>query len=626
MCGIAGCWEYGGRRSVDELRAATARMTARLAHRGPDGEGLWVEPGAGLALGHRRLSIIGGAESGRQPMRGGEGRYAFVVNGELYNYRELRKELEAEGRAIHGDCDSEVMLCALAAWGVDRALARFDGMFAFALWDGTSRTLHLGRDRMGEKPLYYGGWDGCFVFGSELKALAAHPAFDGAMDESALARFFRYAYIGEERSIYRAVRKLAPGTGVEVREGVAGAPVRYWDLAEVARATARAPFRGTAGDAVSELESRLRESVRLRMRADVPVGAFLSGGLDSAAVVALASREGVGPVRTFSIGSADAGLDEAPAARALAAHFGTAHSEAYLDEAAARALLPQLPKWFDEPFGDASALPVSVVSALARGAVKTVLSGDGGDELLGGYERYRTVERMWRRTRWLPGPARRAAGRVLERVGGERLRAVGGILAEGYPRSLHWHLVSHWKDPGLLAVGLEGAWRGVREAAGGDAELGFPLEMLQLDAATLLPGDMLVKLDRTSMAVGLEARLPYLSAEMVSFCYSLPAELRFRDGQAKWVLREVVRRHVPEALLPGRKKGFAVPLAKWLRGPWREWAEERLAEGALRESGVLAARPVRTRWEQHLAGRVDWSRALWNVLVFQEWDRARRRA
>ena len=599
-------------------------MTARLAHRGPDGEGLWLDPAAGLAMGHRRLAIIGDTESGRQPMLAG-GRYAFTVNGELYNYRELRKELEGEGHAIHGDCDSEVMLCALTAWGIDRALERFDGMFAFALWDGAARTLHLARDRMGEKPLYYGAWDGCFVYGSELKAITAHPDFDGARDEDALARFFRYAYIGGERSIYRAVRKLAPGTRVEVRDGVAGAPVRYWDLEEVARRAARTPFRGTAAEAVGELEARLRASVRLRLRADEPVGAFLSGGLDSAATVALMVGEAGGPVRTFSIGSADAGLDEAPAARALAAHFGTEHAEVYLDDATARGLLPQLPEWFDEPFGDASALPAFVVSALARRSVKTALSGDGGDELLGGYERYRTAARMWRRTRWLPGAARRAAGRVLAAAGGARTGAVGRILAEGYPRSLHWHLLTHWKDPGPLADGLAGAWRSVREEAGGDAEMGFELEMLQLDAATLLPGDMLVKLDRTSMAVGLEARLPYLSAEMVAFCYGVPGELRYRDGQGKWVLRELLRRHVPAGLLPGRKKGFAVPLAKWLRGPWREWAEERLSERALRDGGVLDAGIVRERWAQHLAGRVDGSRALWNVLMFQEWDRARRR-
>ena len=599
-------------------------MAATLAHRGPDGAGLWLDEHAGIALGHRRLAIVDPSEAGRQPMVSPDRRYVFMVNGELYNFLELREELAREGAEFRGSCDAEVMLQAVATWGLDRALDRFIGMFAFALWDARNRILHLARDRIGEKPLYYGQWNGTFVFASELKALRAHPGFSGNLDLDALAGFMRYSYIGGARSIYRDVRKLPPGTRLAIKPGDNGVwpePRPYWSLSDLVGDADRHPFDGSDEEAVEILDDLLRQAVRLRRRADVPIGALLSGGVDSSTIVSLMSSDTASAVKTFSIGTRDRALDEAPAARAVANHLGCEHTELYIEEADALSIVPQLTDVFDEPFADASAIPAQLVSRLAKTSVKTVLSGDGADEFLGGYARFAIAERLHQQTRWMPGPVRRAAGRLLSTSHNERMRAAGALLERNYPQSIYWHLLAQWKNPGPLADDLANYWAGQEVAGEASLPTNFPLELLYLDAVSILPGDYLVKVDRASMAEGLEVRLPFLDPAAVQFCLRLPARFRKRAGQSKWILRQVLRRYLPEHLIPAEKKGFVVPLAQWLRGPLRAWAEDLLAEERLAESGVLAVEGIRQDWREHCSGRLDRNRRLWNVLMFQAWRR-----
>ncbi len=617
MCGIVGFWEFERRNGAQELRTIIGRMTATLAHRGPDGEGVWMDQQAGFALGHRRLAIVDGSEGGYQPMRIQDGRYNFVVNGELYNYLELRQELEREGYNFGGICDAEVMLTGLAAWGLDRALDQFNGMFAFALWDARERTLHLVRDRVGEKPLYYGWWQGCFVFGSEIKALRAHPRFRPDLDADALASYMRHSYIGGSQSIYQSIRKLPPGMKLVVKGSSPVDPEPYWSMTEMALEAFRNPFAGDSAEAVELLDRLMTESVRMRLRSDVPVGVFLSGGLDSATILSIMARQNHNVVKSFTIGMPDPQLDEAPMARSIAQYLGSEHSESLLDEAKALSVIPSLAEVFDEPFADASAIPSLCVAALAGSSVKAVMGGDGGDEILGGYQRYAVATQLWNRTKWLPGSMRQAAGDALQAFGTERFRQVGKVLADGYPRSIHWHLVTHWKDPGPFTTPLAEFRDELREPFQASAEVEFGLDLLHLDLLTLLPGDLLVKVDRASMAAGVEVRLPFLDPAVMGFCLSLPAELRNRDGQPKWVLRQVLRKYLPDALIAGQKKGFAVPLAAWLRGCLREWAEELLSEKCLVQSEVFSVCAVRECWQAHLSGKRDGSRALWNVLMFQ---------
>jgi asparagine synthase (glutamine-hydrolysing) len=623
VCAIAGIWEFSPRAGRPDPAALVAGMAAAMAHRGPDGEGVWGDPRAGLALGNRRLAIVDPTETGRQPMTSPCGRFVITVNGELYNHGELRGELESSGTRFRGRCDTEVMVAALATWGVERALTRFVGMFAFALWDKGERTLHLARDRIGEKPLYYGWIDRAFVFTSELKALWTLPGFSHEIDHEALAEYLRYAYVPAPRSIHRGISKLPPGTRLEVSATMSTSspePRTYWSLRDTVQRGIRQPFRGTEQEAVDRFDALLRESIEQRLRADVPMGVLLSGGLDSSTIASMVARQG-GPLRTFSIGVRDERLDEAGAAGAIAAHLGSDHRERTIAASDALAVIPRLATIYDEPFADSSAIPMLCVSQLARESCKAVLTGEGADELLGGYGRYGIGMSLWKRSRWLPDSARRAAGSLLGRSPSRRLAAIGSLLAGDYPRSIHWHLVSHWKGDGLLAAGA-----GADPAAAGreivTAADDFRTEMLYLDTMTLLPDDLLVKVDRASMSQGLEVRAPFLDPAIVEFCFSLPHELKGRPNQTKWILRQVLRRCLPEDLIAREKKGFAVPLAAWLRGPLRDWAESLLTPASIETAAELSARPIRTLWSQHLGGRRDWSRALWNVLMFQEWARS----
>ena len=621
-------------------------MTDALAHRGPDDRGVFVDDVAGLALGHRRLSIVDLSPEGHQPMASRGGRYVIVFNGEVYNYRDLGAQLAARGHRFRGHSDTEVILAAVEEWGLDAAVRRLAGIFAFALWDRAERALHLVRDHLGVKPLYYAWAGGALLFGSELGALARHPRFDRAVDRRALALLLRHNCVPAPHTIYAGARKLPAGTVLTVRPGDApgaAAPAAYWSAAMAATAGLRAPlaFRDDA-EAVEALDALLRGVVSSQMVADVPLGAFLSGGVDSSTVVALMQAQRVTPVRTFSIGFGRADYDESAHAARVAEHLGTAHTALHVSDADARAVVPMLPRLWDEPFADASQIPTYLVSRLARGSVTVALSGDGGDELFAGYNRHVWAERLWRRMRVVPRPVRRAAGRaiaalppeawdrgarvsgVLRRTAvgeaqfGRKLHKLAGVLGAPSADALYADLASHWTRPEDVVLGA-GAPHRTSNAASGPVRGRFTERMMLHDLVTYLPDDILVKLDRASMAVGLEARVPLLDHRVVEFAWRLPLALKLRDGVGKWVLRRVLDRYVPRPLVERPKAGFAVPLGDWLRGPLRTWAQGLLAPDLLAADGYFAPAPVRARWDEHLRCARDWSPHLWDVLMFQAW-------
>lgn len=639
MCGIAGVLDV--RRAGDEagLAALAADMATSLHHRGPDAGGVWVDPGAGLALGHRRLSIVDLSPAGAQPMVSADGRWVIAYNGEVYNADALRADLP--GIAFRGRSDTEAILEGCARWGVRATVERLIGMFAFALWDRETRTLHLVRDRLGIKPLYWGRFGPLLLFGSELKALRRHPGWEPEIDRGAVAAFLRHDYVPGPAAIWQGVAKLEPGRILTVRAGEEPRIEAYWRLEDVVRAGQADPFAGTDEEAADRLEALLADAVSRRMIADVPLGAFLSGGIDSSTVVALMQRASDRPVRTFSIGFREQGFDEAPHARAVASHLGTDHTELYVESDDARAVIPRLPAIYDEPFADVSQIPTFLVSELTRRHVTVALSGDGGDELFAGYPRYTVTSAVWRRLGRLPASARRAAGRALGAVPvpvwdavarmapgsaaiyGDRVHKLAGALG-GDADDLYRRMLSRWEDAAALVPGAVEP-RGAFWDDGPKGWLPDLVERMQLlDTRVYLPDDILTKVDRASMAVALEARVPLLDHRVVAFAWSLPMRFKLRGGESKWLLRRVLERHVPRALFERPKMGFGVPIDAWLRGPLRDWAESLLAEDRLRADGLLDPAPIRRRWAEHLSGRRNWQYPLWSVLMLQAWREAER--
>jgi asparagine synthase (glutamine-hydrolysing) len=630
MCGICGFVTATRKVPPAEMAGVVDAMASRLRHRGPDDAGLFVDPAAGVAFGHRRLSIIDLSEAGHQPMTSGCGRFVISYNGEIYNFRELRPILAQRGQPFRGYSDTEVLLNAIAEWGVAEALPRLEGMFAFALWDRQTRRLILARDRVGKKPLYYGWCGGTFLFASELKALPQHPAFDREVDRSALGLFVQLGWVPGPFSIYRCIHKLPPGTILTLDAAGGGMePVirTWWSAKEVAEASDRAPFAGSFDEAVDALELVLGAAVRARTIADVPLGALLSGGVDSSMVVALMQAASVLPVRTFSIGLREPKHDEAPFARAIAAHLGTDHTELYVGPEDSLALVAELPEIYDEPLADPSQIPTALVCRLARNSVTVALSGDGGDELFAGYQRYRRSFDAWQRLRSWPAGARMATEALTATLADRRAaprwlsKAARRSAGLGAADALDVFVAERTRttDPARLVRGARAVphlladrqgWPDVRE----------PLQaMMYLDFAGYLPDDCLVKVERASMAASLEVRCPLLDHRAVELAWSLPLAYRMDDRGAKRVLKTVLERYLPRALFERPKRGFGVPIGAWLRGPLHDWAETLLDERRLAREGYLEPAAVRRLWQQHQSGRRDRQELLWHVLMFQAW-------
>jgi asparagine synthase (glutamine-hydrolysing) len=638
MCGIAGFWEFGTRTPAPKMLATAQAMASSIEHRGPDGRGAWIDEEVGVALAHLRLAIIDLSPLGAQPMTSNNGRFIIVFNGELYNYKEMRRELADLGVAFRSESDTEVLLEGCAHWGIRQAIEKCNGMFALAIYDRETRQLTLTRDHIGIKPLYWAMMGDKFLFGSELKALRAHPAFIARLDRAAAASFFRFAYVPSPTTIYEKVHKLPPGHIMTVDHNGACAIAPYWSMAEVAANALTNRRQISDREAVDGLECILRDAVARQMVADVPVGVLLSGGIDSSTVAALAQTQNPRRVRSFAIGFHVDGFDEANHAAAVARHLGTEHTELYIDAAMALDVIPRLPQIYDEPFADPSQIPTHVVSALTRRHVTVVLSGDGGDELFGGYDRYFHAMRLTRIPMAMPHSIRRLMARVLTRVPahsldttlgrlriqrlGTKLRKAGLMLTEKGHDHLYRRLMSHWTEEDNPVLNAE-----EHQNVFWDDDLPtrvphFTERMQFIDSITYLPDDILVKVDRASMSVALEARVPLLDPRVAAYAWSLAPHQRVRKGIGKWVLRQVLYRHVPPALVDRPKMGFGVPIGDWMRGPLREWCEDLLSERSLRDGGILRTDVIRRRWREHLSGRINWQYPLWDVLMFESWRRA----
>ena len=643
MCGFTGFLNATASLDRAHAHALLRHMADEIVHRGPDSDGYWVDPDAGIGLAHRRLAIVDLSPAGGQPMVSASGRYVLAFNGEIYNHQRIRKTLERSGNLAgpwRGQSDTETLLAGFDGWGIVATLQRTVGMFAIALWDRELRQLTLARDRLGEKPLYY-GWQGhgrgaAFMFGSELPALRRHPAFAAEINRDALTLYMRHNCIGGANSIYSGIRKLLPGHTLTVSSNAAE-PVLcpWWSGEDVVTRGVAQPFAGSPDDAVIALEDLLRDAVGQQMMADVPLGAFLSGGVDSSTVVALMQAQSSSPVRTFSIGFHEDGYNEAEHAKAVANHLRTDHTELYVTPEEALAVVPRLPTLYSEPFADSSQIPTFLVSQLARQHVTVSLSGDAGDELFCGYNRYQMVAGIWDKLSLVPRPLREMAASVITSVPpaawdkvswllsmsrlGDKLHKGAGLLGSRTVADLYLGMVSHWTNPASVVIGGSEPDSVLTGAASVLPALNDVERMMALDALSYLPDDILAKVDRAAMGVSLETRVPILDHRVVDFAWSLPLSYKLRDGVTKWPLRQVLYRHVPRELIERPKMGFGVPLDQWLRGPLRDWAETLLDESRLRRECFFHPAPIREKWMEHLSGKRNWQYHLWDVLMFQAW-------
>tara|TARA_B100001964_G_scaffold237150_1_gene300132 strand:+ start:88 stop:2037 length:1950 start_codon:yes stop_codon:yes gene_type:complete len=644
MCGIAGFWKQSADNSAESLKQIATDMSNTLIHRGPDDFGTWVDQEVGIAFGHRRLSIIDISNAGHQPMVSANGRYVIIYNGEIYNFKELRQQLEQLGHTFRSHSDTEVMLAAFVQWGPGSSLVRFNGMFAFAAWDRRDRLLWLARDRIGEKPLYYGVQNGTLFFASELKAIRANPKFKPEIDRNSLASFLRFSYVPAPHCIYKGIKKLLPGHLLCLKSSIKMTePQPYWSLEKVMSHGSKNSFSGTKEEATDELEDRIKKTVKSRMVSDVPLGAFLSGGIDSSTIVSLMQSQSDQPINTFTIGFHEKEFNEAVYAKKVAEHLDTNHTELYVTPQEAMDLIPKLPEMYDEPFADSSQIPTHLISVLARKHVTVSLSGDGGDELFAGYNRYILARKHWKLLKSLPFGLRKCLTGVMGLIGGKRFENIYrrfeftlpinsriSLPAEKYSKAeniismsgineVYKRLVSIIYMPErYLLSGTEfssqlddlSLWKHSQD---------YIANMQKLDLLTYLPDDLLVKVDRASMAVGLETRVPFLDHELVEFVMGLPTDLKLKNGQGKHLLRKVLYRHVPKEIMERPKMGFTVPLGDWLKVPLREWARELIEPKRLKEEGYFKPDPVMNMWDEHLKNRANWGHQLWNLFMFQSW-------
>lgn len=646
MCGITGFINAKTNYTNEQLTDIIKTMTPALEHRGPDADGVWINSEIGVALGHRRLSIIDLSPEGNQPMVSSSGRYVVVFNGEVYNFLDLRRLLESSGCRFRGHSDTEVLLAAVESWGLEKALRCFEGMFAFALWDTHDRQLILARDRIGEKPLYY-GWSGQqFIFASELKSFRANPGFLPDINRDSLALFMRHGYIPAPYSIYTGIYKLLPGTYMVIAPQNIGhypEPIPYWSLKEVAETGFSNPYKGDEKDSTEKLDQLLKEVIKQQMIADVPLGAFLSGGIDSSTIVALMQAQSNQAIKTFSIGFNEQAYNEAQYAKQVAQHLGTDHTELYVTPQEAMNVIPNLPFLYDEPFADSSQIPTHLVAMLARKHVTVSLSGDGGDEIFGGYNRYFWGTSIWNKVGWMPRMIRYTGASALrtpspstwdklfklmspvlprkfnQRLPGDKIHKLAEVLAVPNAEAMYLMLVSTWKQPAkivldstepLTALTDPQRWARIDE---------FTQRMMYLDSISYLPDDILVKVDRACMGVSLESRVPFLNHRVIEFAWQLPLSMKVKNGQGKYILRRVLHQYVPDELIERPKMGFGVPIDSWLRGPLKKWAEDLINFDRLSKEGFISSNVVQEKWEQHLSGKRNWQHYLWNILMFQAW-------
>lgn len=645
MCGIAGFLNFKATQTQGALISLGKNMSGTLIHRGPDDSGIWADEKDGICLAHRRLAILDLSPLGHQPMVSQSKRYVLIFNGEIYNYMEIRKDLELRNCNFKGHSDTEVMLAAFETWGLFESLKKFIGMFAIALWDQKEKQLYLIRDRLGKKPLYYGFMGNTFLFGSELKALKVHPEFQKEINRNALTAFLRYSYIPTPYSIYENIYKLNPGTVLTLNPKKGWNQVKltsYWSFEEIARKSRDLPSHKNETEAVEELDSLLKDAVRIRMYSDVPLGVFLSGGIDSSLITALMQAQSEIPIKTFTIGFQESAYNEAPYSKEIAKHLGTNHAEFYLSPKDAMEVIPLLPILYDEPFADPSQIPTYLVSKVAKQQVTVALSGDGGDEIFGGYNRYLIGKNIWKKISRLPTPLKKSFSIGMTKISpqvidsifslfnrfhfaflreerpGEKLHKLAQILTVSSCEEMYYQFISHWKDPETVVMNGKEPLTYLKTIQW-NSKMSCVEKMMAWDTLTYLPDDILAKVDRASMGVSLEVRAPLLDHRVVEYAWNLPEELKIRQKETRWILRKILYQYVPKQLIERPKMGFGLPIGEWLRGSLREWAESLINEQKLKNENFFQPEPIREKWEEHLSKKRNWYDLLWNILMFEAW-------